>query len=312
MPEIKVKRFKNNPIIYPEMDNSLGHNINGPSLIHVPKWIENPLGHYYLYFASHKGSYIYLAYADDLEGPWCIYKKGTLQLEESLFSTTASIRVPQFAKEAAKHGSDETKPHIGSPDVHIHENTKEIFMYYHGLESDGHQTSRVALSKDGIRFIAKPGIISYSYLRVFNYDNWYYGMCMPGIFYRSQNGIDNFERGPILFNRNMRHSALRVVEDELQVFWTQVGETPERILLSTINLTKDWLEWKESSQIEIIRPETEWEGGKLPTEPSFRGPINEPVCQLRDPAIYEEEDKTFLLYSIAGESGIAIAEIKGL
>ena len=30
---------------------------------------------------------------------------------------------------------------------------------------------------------------------------------------------------------------------------------------------------------------------------------------LRDPAIFSEDDRTYLLYSVAGESGIAIAEI---
>ncbi|NET62179.1 MAG: hypothetical protein F6K47_40550, partial [Symploca sp. SIO2E6] len=34
-----------------------GSNINGPSLIRVPEWIENPLGRYYLYFAHHQGKY---------------------------------------------------------------------------------------------------------------------------------------------------------------------------------------------------------------------------------------------------------------
>jgi hypothetical protein len=31
---------------------------------------------------------------------------------------------------------------------------------------------------------------------------------------------------------------------------------------------------------------------------------------LRDPAIYEENGRTFLLYAVAGESGIAIAEVR--
>jgi hypothetical protein len=35
----------------------------------------------------------------------------------------------------------------------------------------------------------------------------------------------------------------------------------------------------------------------------------ERVRQLRDPALFEEEGRTYLLYSVAGESGIAIAEI---
>jgi hypothetical protein len=312
VPNFKVTRLKNNPIIYPEMDDSLDRNINGPSLIRVPEWIKNPLGRYYLYFASHKGSYIYLAYSGNIEGPWQIFKNGTLQLEQSLFPIIPSIQVPNYAKDAVKHGSDETKPHIASPDVHLHEETKEIRMYYHGLQSDGTQMTRIAVSKDGINFKPEPHIISYSYLRVFRYDNWYYGMCMPGIFYRSPNGIDNWERGPILFNRNMRHSALRVDGNILQVFWTQVRDSPEMILLSTINLSKDWLEWRVSAPVEILRPEKEWEGGNLALKPSFRGPINEHVCQLRDPAIYEEEGKIFLLYSVAGEAGIGIAELKGL
>jgi len=47
----------------------------------------------------------------------------------------------------------------------------------------------------------------------------------------------------------------------------------------------------------------------LPLEASKGGYIDERVHQLRDPAIYQEGDKTYLLYSVAGESGIAIAEI---
>jgi hypothetical protein len=35
-----------------------------------------------------------------------------------------------------------------------------------------------------------------------------------------------------------------------------------------------------------------------------------PVRQLRDPAIFREDGRTWLLYSVAGENGIAIAELK--
>jgi hypothetical protein len=58
-----------------------------------------------------------------------------------------------------------------------------------------------------------------------------------------------------------------------------------------------------------LRPELDYEGAKLPNERSKRGYIDERVNQLRDPAIYEENGETYLLYSVAGESGIAIAEI---
>ena len=308
--KFKVERFKNNPIIYPKMDESLGNNIAGPSLIRVPSWIMNPLGRYYLYFSAHKGDFIRLAYADQLEGPWQIYKNGTLQLEESLFPTTPSKKKVKITQDPSYKGPAESMPHIASPDVHVLDDKQEIRMYYHGLLKNGRQMSRVARSKDGIHFVPEPDIISFAYLRVFEYDDWYYAMSMPGIFYRSQDGIDSFEQGPVLFNRNMRHSALRVNGDELQIFWTQVGDSPERILLSTIQLSKDWNDWKPTSPIEVLRPEKDWEGGNIEPTPSFRGAIIGPVCQLRDPAIYEEGNRIFLLYAVAGESGIAISELK--
>ena len=68
--KIRVTRLAHGPIIGPELHSSIGTNIQGPSLIRVPDWIEDRFGAYYLYFADHKGSYIRLAYADHLAGPW--------------------------------------------------------------------------------------------------------------------------------------------------------------------------------------------------------------------------------------------------
>ena len=69
-----VVRFKDNPIIRHEtLPGPAGTSICYPSLIRVPSWLRNPLGKYYLYFADHKGAYIRLAYADQVEGPWKIH-----------------------------------------------------------------------------------------------------------------------------------------------------------------------------------------------------------------------------------------------
>ena len=46
-----------------------------------------------------------------------------------------------------------------------------------------------------------------------------------------------------------------------------------------------------------------------PLEPSIRSTAYGPVNQLRDPAIYVEGGRVFLLYAVAGESGIALAEV---
>jgi hypothetical protein len=35
----------------------------------------------------------------------------------------------------------------------------------------------------------------------------------------------------------------------------------------------------------------------------------EPVNQLRDPAVFEEDGRRYLLYAVKGEAGIAIAEL---
>jgi hypothetical protein len=61
----------------------------------------------------------------------------------------------------------------------------------------------------------------------------------------ASSALHAFEPGPVLFNPNMRHSAV-LRRNELLVFWTQVGDAPERILLSRIDLTGDWHGWKES------------------------------------------------------------------
>ena len=65
-----VERLIDGPIVSPASHPSIGVNIQGPSLVRVPDWVESPLGRYYLYFADHKGRYIRLAYANRLTGPW--------------------------------------------------------------------------------------------------------------------------------------------------------------------------------------------------------------------------------------------------
>ena len=80
-------------------------------------------------------------------------------------------------------------------------------------------------------------------------------------------------------------------------------------MLSTINLKKNPDEWNATEPVEVLRPEKEWEGGNLPLQPSSRSAINIPVNQVRDPAVFEENGKFYLLYSVRGENGIAIADL---
>ena len=321
---MRVTRLLDAPIITPDLHPSIGHNIQGPSLIRVPDWVPEPLGSYYLYFADHKGRYIRLAYADNLRGPWKIHPPGTLQLADSYFPTQplaaskkdiAQIKARWHAEKGPQKLSHDllteaTTPHIASPDVHVNHTDQTIVMYYHGLEKLAHQISRVATSPDGINFTARPETFAKSYLRIFQHAGYFYGMAMPGQFYRSANGFSHFEEGPLLFNKNMRHAALLKRKNTLYIFWTQVGDAPESILLSTIDISADWQNWRETESIEILRPEHPWEGANAPLEPSIRSVAYGHVNQLRDPAIFEENNHIYLLYAVAGESGIAIAEVE--
>ncbi|MDP7639645.1 MAG: hypothetical protein QGG73_08005 [Candidatus Hydrogenedentes bacterium] len=322
--DILVRRLEGNPIIPPNLGPRIGSNVQGPSLIRVPDWLPDPLGKYYLYFADHKGSYIRLAYADELTGPWNIYDPGTLQLEQSHFRTEPA-RIPEQAREQIEKGrwaaapvegvpeplDSATRPHIASPDVHVRDDRREIVMYYHGLEDFSLQRTRVATSKDGIRFDAREPLLATSYLRTFRHDGQWYSMSMPGIFYRSADGISGFEAGSLrLFPTTMRHSALLKRGGMMYIFWTRVGDAPEHILFTTVDIRGDWSAWTASDPVSVLRPEERWEGADCPLVPSVRDAINVRVNQLRDPAIFEEDGRVYLLYSVAGEAGIGIAEIE--
>jgi hypothetical protein len=108
----------------------------------------------------------------------------------------------------------------------------------------------------------------------------------------------------------MRHSALQLIGRRLHVFYSNVHDTPEHIVESTIDLQPDWMCWQSSPPLTVLKPALDYEGASLPIEPSERGWAPEPVHQLRDPAIYQQDGRTYLLYSVAGERGIAIAQIE--
>lgn len=294
------------PIIRPDMDQRMGGNVNGASVIRMPEWVEGALARYYLYFADHRGTYIRLALADRIEGPWRIHTPGAFELADSLF--------PTGPLDAAAIGRpiEDLYCHIASPDVHVLDDRREIRMYYHGRLVDGVQVSRVASSADGLNFIAHPEVIGRPYFRVFHHGGWTYALGMPGILYRSADGLTDFAQGPAPFDPKIRHVATTARGDLLHVFWTRIGDRPERILHSTVDLSADWMDWKPAGESEILRPELDWEGVGEPLVASARGAFDGPAHELRDPCLFEAEGRTYLLYCGAGESCIGLAEVTGL
>ena len=278
MDTVRVVRLSDEPIIRPHMDDRMGSNINGPSLIRVPDWIEEPLGRYYLYFADHKGAYVRLACADALAGPWRMHTPGTLTLEASHFATErpepAAVSEGKRGEGAWTIERDYLRPHIASPDVHVDHERREVRMYYHGMIDDGEQRTRVAVSTDGLAFEARPEILGNSYFRVFRHRGWHYALVMPGEVRRSRDGLTGFESGPVLFCPEMRHAAVRYAGDALEVFWSRVGDAPERIVHSRVRIDREWMAWREEGNRAVLEPEHDWEGAGLNVEPSARGQID--------------------------------------
>jgi hypothetical protein len=298
--QFEVARLGNAPIIRPDMpglEGRLGENINGPSLIKVPEWIGDPLGRYYLYFAHHRGEFIRIAYANELEGPWRIHEGGVLRMRDA-------------------PGAD----HIASPDVRIDDEAKQIRMYFHqerrGSDEQarhGRQVSFVALSEDGLRFEARDEVLGAFYFRVFEHGGYHYAFAkngtVDGIVYRSRDGLTGFEAGPH-YLPGVRHTALWTEGDTLHLLFTRVTDAPESILITTVDLGEDFRAWKTGRIELLLKPEMEWEGAGRPIEAAGHGPSRHPSNALRDPCIYQEGKRTYLLYAVQGERGIALAEIR--
>ena len=117
----------------------------------------------------------------------------------------------------------------------------------------------------------------------------------------------------------IRHSAIYTrshinsKDTNIYLFYSAKNDTPERIYLSVIdtkNGSTNPSDWKARGQQLILKAELNWEGGHLPPTTSVNGAqIN--VNQLRDPFIFEDDDKVYLLYTGQGEEAIGLAELKG-
>ena len=322
-----ARRWPQNPLITLDSSPSLGDNINGPSIVRVPDWIERPLGRYYMYFGHHMGAFIRLAYADRIEGPWRIHEPGVVPV-----AGTAFYRPQPDPPENLEN----FYTHVASPDVYVDHPNRRLVMWFHGWFTEGRrwpigeaaarawaqkngygQYTQAAESLDGLAFEVRPQITRTSYLRVFPHDGRLYGMARLGLLLRASDTSAAFETGPNPFARTpyagrVRHVALLQRGATMYVFFTAFGDDPERVMMSTIATAGDWTAWRASKAVEILRPEAPYECPSLPGGPSAAGDVKGPVKQLRDPAVFEENGRAFLFYSFCGEQGIAAAELDGL
>jgi hypothetical protein len=318
-------RFSKNPLITQQMSPTLGDDINGPSVIRVPEWVAHPLGRYYLYFAHHKGTFIRMAYADDLAGPWKIYEPGVLDVKETIFYR------PQPDSPAL---AENFYTHVASPEVVVDQVNKRLVMQVHGWFTDGKrwpedpteatrwarekgyaQYTQTTVSGDGLHFTGQPGITARtSYSRLFRWRDTWYSMGRLGVLGRARDLLAPFEAGPNPFDGGnwagrVRHVATLVRGDTLYVFFSGIGDAPERILLSTSALTPDWKAWRASPPVDVLKPAAVYECTGIPVAPSKAGEAEGPEHALRDPGLIEDHGRLILFYSYCGEQGIAAADV---
>lgn len=321
---VRVTRFSTNPLVTVKSSGTLGGNVNGPTVIRVPDWVQRPLGRYYMYFANHRDVFIRLAYADVVTGPWRIHEPGVWHVRDS------ALYRPQ--PDSARFGGFNT--HFASPEIFIDHVNRRIVLWAHGWFTSGEhwptepkaaqqwasekgygQFTQGAVSPDGLRFTAQPAITRDSYIRVFERGGVFYGMARLGNLLRAKDPLAAFEVGPSAFrdtaygSNRVRHIALVPRGDRLYVFFTAIGDAPERMLMTTIDMTKPWAEWKPGALVDVMQPEADYECANLPVEKSAVGDIFEPARQIRDPHVLEDGGKTYLFYVICGEQGVAGAEI---
>lgn len=350
-----ITRLNNaRPIITEAMFESLGaadeqgNNINGPSVIRLPEWVaaENradPNAAYYMYFAHHRGNYIRMAWAADIEGPWNLYQVGS--------------NVSAGDRGVLDLGSDDRiylgngitiYDHIASPDVLVDDENQRVVMYFHGPTrvngGSSSQKSLVATSKYGLDFSSsiQPVRLGRFYFRVFKYNGNLYAISNSGYLFKAphpsdpwtppagfdfrddlwakrpdspfQNDIDDADFSGVPDRPlRVRHCTVRLAGDTLQVLYTRIGDCPERIMMSTIDLSiGDYELWDSTfPPREILQAEPKWEGGDIPPRNSQGSTAPENVNELRDPYLFEDHDgKLYLFYCGRGEDAIGVAHLR--
>lgn len=260
-------------------------------------------GRFHCFFGHHHGRHIRLAHADDLAGPWTIHRSGVVP-----HSSVPAFNLPDG--------------HVASPEAIL--DGEHLTLFVHGaltpeahadydcpLPRGGSQATVALQSTDGIAFATPSPILAPFYLRLFQHGDWY-GISWGGLLLRAADGLrrpfDPSHR--ITLEHTIRHVAIdRHPDGRTLVYFTVTGACPESILRGRLDTAGDWTTWQLVDIEEVRRPTATWEGADLVAEPSSKGAAFEPANALRDPAVLRVGDEAWLLWSVAGEQGIAVGRI---
>jgi len=144
----------------------------------------------------------------------------------------------------------------------------------------------------------RPAITKQSYLRMFNRGDHFYGMARLGQLLRAKDPSSNFELGPNPFQdgpcaNSVLHVALLAYENYMDVFFSAIGDAPEKILHTTVLMIGDGTQWRATAYQEVLTPQTKYGCPEMPAAPSQTGEIHGPAKQLRDPALFLEGGKIY-------------------
>jgi hypothetical protein len=102
-----------------------------------------------------------------------------------------------------------------------------------------------------------------------------------------------------------------VLGEAVHIIYSRWGDAPEQLLHARLDVSGPWDEWAMVERRPLLRPEHAWEGVNEPVRISLRGAQNGSVHELRDPCLLRDECRLWLYYTVAGEQGIAVAELSG-
>ena len=271
-----VKRAPSNPVLTTASHEVAADGVGHPSLIRVPDWAGAPVDRNLLYVSIGGHDAVHAATAPGPEGPWTL--------------DGAPVTV-------------DGEPAIGRADVHVDHAAGDVRLY---LSSAVNGTT-VAAGTDGWTFETVAEVPGPPLLRTFRWRDAWWAVSSTGNVLRSDDGVTGWNDGDRLLSDAVRGVAALVDGDVVRLFYTEVGDCPERILHATVDLTTDWRTWTLGPSGVVLEPEEPYEGADRPLVPSKPGQAGEPVRQLRHPAVYVEGEQRWLVYAAGGEQAIGVA-----
>ena len=324
-PTIRATRLPQNPLITVKSSSSLGDNINNPTVIRVPSWIEHPLGRYYMYFAHHMGAHIRLAYADAVAGPWKVYEPGVLHVHDTAFyrpqpdppenleNFYTHVASPEIYGGRSQPSTRDVVPRVVDRRGRCGRSAKRAAQAMgaptrlRAEHAVGRVAGRFTFRRSGRRSRARATCASFAF------DGSLYGMARLGLLLRSTRSVRPLRGRPERrfgtepYTGRVRHvavvsgglDALRVLHGDRRCARTDHGvhDRHERRL--------DDLEGVGPT--ELLRPGGAYECPRCRPRRRRRATSKARRGSSAIRRSFEENGRTFLFYSICGEQGIAAA-----